>query len=46
MDKNKKYTLTIPKELLEEIKEKANQQGMSVNAYILLAISQELKDNN
>ncbi|PRR77651.1 hypothetical protein CLLI_22150 [Clostridium liquoris] len=40
----KKYTLTIPDGLLKEIKGKANQQGMSVNAYILLSISQTLKE--
>lgn len=40
----KKYTLTIPEELFEEIKKMANQQGMSVNAYILLSISQALKE--
>lgn len=45
MDKEiKKYTLTIPDELLEEIRKMANQQGISVNAYILLLISQALKE--
>lgn len=37
-----KYTLRIPEELAKEVKELAKKQGMSVNAYILLSISQFL----
>lgn len=40
----KKYTLTIPLELLEKCKENANQKGISLNEYILLLISNKLKE--
>ena len=39
-----KYTLTIPKELLEKIKILAYKRGMSMNSFILLSISQYLED--
>ncbi|WP_338631113.1 Arc family DNA-binding protein [Clostridium baratii] len=39
-----KYTLTIPIELLEKIKKLAQAKGISVNAYILLALNHNLKD--
>lgn len=42
----KKYTLTIPRDLLKQIKDLANQKGISVNEFILLAISQELEERN
>ncbi|WP_286154620.1 Arc family DNA-binding protein [Thomasclavelia cocleata] len=42
MEKIKKYTLTIPIELLEDIKKKADKKGMSLNDYILLIINQKL----
>lgn len=42
MEKNKKYTLTIPVELLEEIKKMADKKGMSLNDYVLLIINQKL----
>lgn len=42
----KKYTLTIPTDLLNQIKNLASQQGISLNEYILLAISQELEERN
>lgn len=38
----KKFTLTIPAELLNQVRKKANRKGMSVNEYILLIISQGL----
>lgn len=37
----KKYTLTVPKEVYEYIKKKANQKGISINEYITLLISQD-----
>lgn len=42
MEKIKKYTLTIPIELLEKIKKTADKKGMSLNDYILLIINQKL----
>ena len=45
MDKDiSKYTLTIPIELLEKIKKLAQAKGISINAYILLALNRNLKD--
>lgn len=44
MNEIKKYTLTLPDELLKEIKKMANQQGMPLNIYIILLISQALKE--
>lgn len=44
MNEIKKYTLTLPDELLKEIKKMANQQGMPLNTYIILLISQALKE--
>ncbi|WWU66463.1 Arc family DNA-binding protein [Clostridium baratii] len=39
----KKYTLTIPSELLGKIKKLAKEKGMSINQYILLSLDQHLK---
>lgn len=41
-DKRIKYTLTIPNELLEDVKNIATKKGMSVNDYIVIAISERL----
>lgn len=38
----KKYTLSIPEELLKNIKKLANDKGMTINSYILLNVSQGL----
>lgn len=37
----KKFTLTVPEEVYEYIKKKANQKGISVNEYIILLISRD-----
>ncbi|MGJ0845931.1 hypothetical protein ACR77J_04505 [Tissierella praeacuta] len=39
----KKFTLTIPVPLLDEIKTKANLEDISLNRYILSIISQRVK---
>lgn len=42
MEDIKKYTLSIPVVLLEEIKKTADKKGMSLNDYVLLIINQKL----
>lgn len=37
----KKFTLTVPEEVYEYLKKKANQKGISVNEYIILLISED-----
>ncbi|MDA2567384.1 CopG family antitoxin [Bacillus cereus] len=41
----KKFTLSIPDTLLEEIKKEANQRGMSVNSYILMMVNKHFEEN-
>jgi predicted HicB family RNase H-like nuclease len=43
-EKISKYTLTIPNDLLVEIKALAYKKGMSINSFVLLIISQYLEN--
>lgn len=44
--KRQQLTLRLPEILKEKIETKANEMGVSINAYIIMKLMSELKENN
>ena len=43
MEDKKRYALTMPADIYNEVKAAAQKQGISMNAYILIALSEKMK---
>lgn len=43
MEDKKRYALTMPADIYNAVKAAAQKQGISMNAYILLALSAQLR---